>query len=90
MNAFSILNMKVLAPVVQDLDSAIHRIYRHPVDQYHESHCVYLLDSVYPVDSPIHLLNIFGQVYMYNEWNRQMLVMQLQNSNLSSQLQISA
>ena len=45
MNAFSIVNMKVLAPVVQDLDSAIHRIYRHSVDQYHESHCLYLLDS---------------------------------------------
>ena len=62
MNAFSIVNMKVVAPVVQDLDSTIHRIYRHSVDQYHQSYLLYLLDSVYPVDSPIHLLNIFGQV----------------------------
>ena len=37
-NAFSFVSMKVLAPVVQDMDSAIHRIYHHPVDQYHESH----------------------------------------------------
>ena len=60
MNAFSIVNMKVLAPVVQDLDSAIYRIYRHSVDQYHESFIYGIV--IYPVDSPIHLLNIFGQV----------------------------
>ena len=46
----------VLAPAVQNLDSAIHWINRYPEDKYYEN------QLRYPVDSVIHLSKNWGQV----------------------------
>ena len=54
---FSIL----LAPVVQTLDSAIHRINHYPSDLFLGKQLHYWIE-IYPVDSAIHLLNHWGQI----------------------------
>ena len=55
-----------LAPVVQKLDSAIHRINHYPVDlSDRETNCVIHWIVIYPVDSAIQLLNNWGQVVLF-------------------------
>ena len=44
-NTLIILSFLRLAPVVQKLDSAIHRINRYPADKYYENQLRYPLDS---------------------------------------------
>ena len=53
------------APVVQMLDSAIHRINHYPADKYlgNQSHYPLYKDLQYPQDSAIHLLNNWGQTF---------------------------
>ena len=54
-------NFNFLAPVVQTLDSAIHRINHYPVDSVIGFRNTYPLDSnIYPVDSAIQRLNNSG------------------------------
>ena len=51
-----------LAPVVQKVDSAIHRINHYSVDKYINTIlCVIRSMAIYPLDSAIHLLNNRGQ-----------------------------
>ena len=50
--------MIYLAPVVQTLDSAIHRINHYPADKCEVNHWI----EIYPVDSVVHLLNNWGLV----------------------------
>ena len=51
------------APVVQKLDSAIHRINPYPTDiSVSETNCAIQCIEVYPVDSIINLLNNWGLV----------------------------
>ena len=51
---------KSQAPVVQKVDSAIHRINLYPVDSANGFPNTYPLDSDYPVDSAIQRLNNRG------------------------------
>ena len=50
-----------LAPVVQKLDSAIHRINHCPTDIIRETNCATTWIVIYPMDSVIHLLNNWSQ-----------------------------
>ena len=53
------------APVVQKVDSAIHRINLYPLDSAIGSPNIYPLRIViYPVESAIHLLNNWGQKFV--------------------------
>ena len=54
--------LKALAPVVQTLDSAIHRINHYPADKYLGNQLRYPLVEIYPSSSVIHLLNNWGQM----------------------------
>ena len=49
-----------LAPVVQKLDSAIHRINLYPLDNAIGSLMLIQWIVIYPVDSAIQLLNSWG------------------------------
>ena len=49
------------APAVQKMDNAIHRINHYPTDKYRETNCAIQRIEIYPVDSPIHLLNNWGK-----------------------------
>ena len=53
----------LLAPVVQTLNSAIHRINHHQIELIgiRRTNCAIHRIEIYPVDSIIHLLNNFGQ-----------------------------
>ena len=53
---------KQLAPVVQTLDSVIHRINHYPENKtsIRETHCTIHWLEIYPGDSAIHLLNNWG------------------------------
>ena len=51
-----------LAPVVQTLDKAIHRINHYPADKYWETNCTIHWIDFYPVDSAIQRLNNRGLV----------------------------
>ena len=51
------------APVIQKLDSAIHRINHYPLEKYKGN------QLRYPVDSVIHLLNNWGQENIYDGTN---------------------
>ena len=51
------------APVVQTLDSAIHRRNPYSADKYWKNHCV--IHCIYQVDSVIHLSNNWAQVFAY-------------------------
>ena len=55
-------NLCVLAPVVQTLDSAIHRINNYPAGKYYGNQLRYLLDSDLSVDSAIRRLNNRGLI----------------------------
>ena len=44
------------APVVQKMDSTIHRINQHPVDKYRKINCAIQWMETYPMDKVIHLL----------------------------------
>ena len=56
------------APVVQKLDSAIHRINPYPMDiSVSETNCAIQCIEVYPVDSVINLLNNWGQEKVSSE-----------------------
>ena len=49
-----------LAPIVQTLDSAIHRINHYVVDKYlfmRKTNCIIHCIGIYPVDSVIHLFD---------------------------------
>ena len=55
------------APVVQAMDSAIHRINHYPLDTSIDFASVYpLWIVIYPVDSAIHRLNNSGQMFWGN------------------------
>ena len=45
-------------PVVQTLDSAIHRISHYPEDKYYDNQLI----VTYPVDNAIHFSNNWGQI----------------------------
>ena len=51
------------APVVQKMDSAIHRINHYPVDKYgiRKTNCTIQWIEIYPTDSAIHLSSNWGQ-----------------------------
>ena len=48
-----------LAPVVQTLDGAIHRINHYPVDRYYGNQLRYLFLVVQTLDSAIHRIKIY-------------------------------
>ena len=56
------------APVVQTMDSAIHRINQYLVDISHSetNYCCIQWIVIYLVDSVIHLLNNWGQMFKPN------------------------
>ena len=54
-----------MAPVVQKVDKAIHRINHYPLDRAIDFTITYPLDIIiviYPADSAIHCLNSWGLV----------------------------
>ena len=51
------------APVVQKLDSAIHRINHYSVDKYRENNYAIHWIEIYMVGSAIHLLNNWRQKF---------------------------
>ena len=51
----------ILAPVVQTLDGAIHRINYYPAGKYLGNQLRHPLDQIYPVDSAIQRLNNRGR-----------------------------
>ena len=55
------LSEKQQAPVVQTLDSAIHRINHYPADKYQGNHAINWI-VIYPVGSAIQRLNNWGQI----------------------------
>lgn len=55
---------KFQAPVVQIVDSAIHRIYHYPVDSVVCFVRLVHWIAIYPVDSIIHPLNHWAQVHV--------------------------
>ena len=55
------------APVVQKVDSAIHRINQYPADKRVRNNCVICWIVIYPSDSAIHLLNNRGQFFTQKE-----------------------
>ena len=57
---YSVLN---LPPVVQTLDSTIHRINYYPADNIREINCTIHWVEIYLVDSVIQLLNNWTLVY---------------------------
>ena len=61
-SAIQLLNIRHLAPVVQTLDSAIHRINHYPLDSVIDFRNTYLLDSDLSADSAIQRLNNRGLV----------------------------
>ena len=63
----------VLGPVVQTLDSSIHRINHYPADKYLGNQLRFHWIEIYPADSSIHLLNNWGLVYVLVVFSMQLL-----------------
>ena len=55
-----------LAPVVQTLDSAIHRINHYPADKYYGNQYAIRWIVIYPVDSAIRRLNNRGLIIVHS------------------------
>ena len=63
-----VASLMVLGPVVQTLDSSIHRI------SIWETNCVTYWIEIYPADSAIHLLNNWGLVYVLVVFSMEVIV----------------
>ena len=57
-----------MAPVVQKLDSAIHRINHYPVDKYQGIQLRYPVDRDLSGEYVNHLLNNLVQAYILQSW----------------------